>query len=150
MTPSKNRKEPAATRGKLPAARKAQTDKPLLWLHGAVKTPPWSAEARREAGFLLRRVQLGELLSMPGSRLMPSIGAGVHELRIKDDATEWRIIYRVDADAIVIAEVFAKKTRATPPAIIATCQRRLRLYDQAAGEPAPARSAATPRSSRAP
>jgi hypothetical protein len=26
----------------------------------------------------------------------------------------WRIIYRVDADAVVIAEVFAKTTQATP------------------------------------
>lgn len=112
--------------------RKVPIDKPLLWLHGEVKTPPWSAEARREAGFLLRRIQLGELLSMPASRPMPSIGPAVHELRIKDAGAEWRIIYRIDSDAIVIAEVFAKKTRATPPAVIETCQRRLRLYDEAA------------------
>lgn len=132
MTPPKNRKEPAATRGKLPAVRKVPIDKPLLWLHCEVKTPPWSAEARREAGFLLRRSQLGELLSMPASRPMPSIGPAVHELRIKDAGTEWRILYRIDSDAIVIAEVFAKKTRATPPAVIEICQRRLRLYDEAA------------------
>jgi hypothetical protein len=29
-------------------------DKPLAWLHGEVKTPPFSKEARFEAGFLLR------------------------------------------------------------------------------------------------
>lgn len=110
-----------------------ESDKPLVWLHGEVKTPPWSTEARREAGFLLRNLQLGALLSLPASRPMPGIGAGVHELRIKDVAAEWRIIYRIDADAIVIAEVFPKKTRATPAAIIEICKRRLRQYDRDSG-----------------
>lgn len=115
----------------MPKSRSAPpADRPLVWLHGEVKTPPWSLEARREAGFLLRRLQLGALLSLPASRPMPSIGAAVHELRIKDAAAEWRIVYRLDADAIVIAEVFHKKTRATPPAIIETCKRRLKQYDR--------------------
>ena len=109
-----------------------QIDKPLVWLHGEVKTPPWSLEARREAGYLLRRLQLGDLLSLPASRPMPSIGPSVHELRIKDAGAEWRIVYRIEADAVVIAEVFHKKTQATPRTVIATCQRRLRQYDTAA------------------
>ena len=117
------------------ASRNAPTDKPLVWLHGEVKTPPWSLEARREAGFLLRRLQLGDMLSLPSSRPMPSIGPAVHELRIKDAGAEWRIIYRLDSDAIVIAEVFHKKTQATPHAIIETCKRRLRRYDEAAEQP---------------
>ena len=120
------------------------SDKPIVWLHGEVKTPPWSAEARREAGFLLRRLQLGDLLSMPASRPMPSIGSPVAELRIKDAAAEWRIIYRIDADAIVIAEVFHKKTRATPTAVIDLCKRRLRQYDRDS-EPATVRAPASPR-----
>lgn len=65
---------------------------------------------------------------------MPSIGAAVHELRIKDAGAEWRIIYRLDSDAIVIAEVFQKKTQATPRAVLETCQRRLRRYDEAVQE----------------
>ncbi len=117
------------------ASRNAPTDKPLVWLHGEVKTPPWSLEARREAGFLLRRLQLGDKLSLPSSRPMPSIGPAVHELRIKDAGAEWRIIYRLDSDAIVIAEVFHKKTQATPHATIETCKRRLRRYDEAAEQP---------------
>lgn len=115
--------------------RRAAIDRPLVWLHGEVKTPPWSAEARREAGFLLRRLQLGDLLSLPASRPMPSIGAAVHELRIKDASAEWRVVYRIDEDAIVIAEVFGKKTRATPAAVIVTCKLRLRRYDDAARDP---------------
>lgn len=116
------------------ASRNAPTDKPLVWLHGEVKTPPWSLDARREAGFLLRRLQLGDMLSLPSSRPMPSIGPAVHELRIKDAGAEWRIIYRLDADAIVIAEVFHKKTQATTHAIIETCKRRLRRYDEVCAE----------------
>ena len=44
-------------------------DKFLVWLSGEVKTPPFSAEARLEAGFLLRRLQQGEKLSLPHSRI---------------------------------------------------------------------------------
>jgi phage-related protein len=109
----------------------ASRDKPLAWLHGEIKTPPLGKEARLEAGFLLRRLQRGELLSMPQSRPMPSIGARCHELRINDTAGTWRIMYRIDKDAIVILEVFAKKTRQTPAAVIATCRRRLKEYDSA-------------------
>jgi len=109
------------------------TDKPLLWLHGEVKSPPLSSAARIEAGILLRRLQWGETLSMPQSRPMPTIGSRCHELRVPDETVTWRILYRVDADAIVIAEVFSKKTRATPHQVIEACRRRLRAYDQAAG-----------------
>ena len=106
-------------------------DKPLAWLHGRVKTPPLSHEARIETGFLLRRLQRGERLRMPQSRPMRSIGARFHELRINDADTTWRLIYRVDPDAIVIAEVFAKKTEKTPKEVIQVCRKRLKEYDNA-------------------
>ena len=106
------------------------TDKPLAWLHGEVKTPPFSKAARLEAGFLLRRLQRGESLSMPQSRPMPSIGTRCHELRINDEAGTFRIIYRADTDAVVILDVWKKKTEQTPQSIIETCRRRLREYDQ--------------------
>ena len=95
-------------------------DKPLVWLSGEVKTPPFSQEARVEAGFQLRQLQAGQILAMPHSRPMPSIGVRCHELRIQDQSKTWRIIYRVDIDAIVIAEVFAKTTQATPNHVLAT------------------------------
>ena len=106
-----------------------QADKPLAWLHGEVKTPPFSRQARLEAGWLLRRLQRGESLGLPHSRPMPSIGPRCHELRIRDADVAWRIIYRVDRDAIIIAAVFAKKTQATPGEVIASCRRRLKAYD---------------------
>jgi len=105
-----------------------------MWLHGEVRTPPLSAAARLEAGVLLRRLRRGESLGLPQSRPMPSIGKRCHELRITDEDATWRIVYLIDADAIVIAEVFAKKTQATPTAVVAACQRRLRSYDSVAGE----------------
>ena len=71
-------------------------DKPLGWLHEAVKTPPFSASARVETGILLRRLQRG---------------------------------YRLDGDAVVIVEVFAKKTQSTPRRVIVTSRQRLRQYD---------------------
>jgi hypothetical protein len=59
--------------------------KPLAWLHGEIKTPPFSKRARIEAGTLLRKLQEGELLGMPHSRPMPSIGRRCHELRVEDE-----------------------------------------------------------------
>ena len=106
-----------------------QTRKPLLWLSGEIKTPPFSREARVEAGSLLRRLQDGEILGMPHSRPMPSIGPRCHELRVRDENRAWRVVYRVDPDAIVIASVFPKTTRATPKHDIDNCKKRLSRYD---------------------
>jgi len=94
------------------------------------KPPPFSKAARLEAGFLLRQLQNGERLSMSRSRPMPSIGARCHELRIDDENVTWRVIYRIDEDAILILEVFQKKTNRTPKQIIDICKRRIRLYDE--------------------
>jgi phage-related protein len=104
-------------------------DKELVWLHGEIRTPPFSSAARVEAGFLLRRLQQGENLGMPHSRPMPSIGARCHELRIQDEDRTWRIIYRIDEDAILILDVFSKKTQKTPQNVIEVCKRRLTQYD---------------------
>ena len=105
--------------------------KPLVWLRGEIKTPSFSALARVEAGHLLRIVQLGWKVGMPHSRPMPTIAPRCHELRVKDARSDWRIVYRVDADAVVIADIFAKTTRTTPDRTIADCRRRLKLYDDA-------------------
>ena len=104
-------------------------DKPLVWLHGEIKSPPFGAEARLQAGYLLRALQTGETLPMPHSRPMPTIGARCHELRIGGQGTDWRIVYRVDSDAVVILEVFRKTTTRTPKRVIDACKRRTALYD---------------------
>ena len=104
-------------------------DKPLVWLHGEIKTPPLSETARLEAGYLLRRLQRGELLSLPHSRPLFSLGVRCHELRLNDQQQTWRIVYRIDTDAIILLEVFSKKSPAMPKWVIENCQRRLREYD---------------------
>jgi phage-related protein len=110
---------------------RTEGDKILVWMHGVVRTPPFSSLARVEAGVLLRRLQRGDLLAMPHSRPMPSIAPSCHELRIPDRNVSWRIVYFVDHDAIVILDVFAKKTRATPDGVIDTCRQRLKSYQRA-------------------
>jgi phage-related protein len=84
-------------------------DKPLVWLEGEIRTPPFSPDGRLEAGQLLRRLQRGEMLGMPHSRPMPSVGSRCHELRVNDAGATWRIIYRIDSDAIVILKVYSKR-----------------------------------------
>jgi phage-related protein len=110
-----------------------ETSKPLGWLHGAIAAPPMSGEAKREAGYLLRRIQQGEMLSLPVSRPMPDIGPRCHELRITDANRIWRIIYRIDDDAILILDVFQKSTRTIPKSVIKNCQARLSEYDRTKG-----------------
>ena len=107
----------------------AAPDKPLVWLRGEVKTPPFSFDSRVRAGVLLRRLQRGENLTLPHSRPMPNIGIRCHELRVQDQDKSWRIVYRIDADAIVILEVFRKTTQQTPARVIEDCKRRIRIYD---------------------
>ncbi len=102
--------------------------KPLVWLHGEIKIPPFSPKGRVEAGVLLRRLQRGESLGLPHSRPMPAVGPRCHELRVNEAAAAWRIVYRVDRDAIIILEVFSKKTARTPEVVIKKCRERLRSY----------------------
>jgi phage-related protein len=71
------------------------------------------------------------MLEMPHSRPMPAIGEHCHELRIVDRDVTWRIIDRADPVAIVIVDVFGKKSRTTPQAVIVRSRNRLREYDNA-------------------
>jgi len=78
-------------------------------------------------------LQAGENFGMPHSRPMPGIGLRCHELRVRDANSNWRIVVRLDADAVIILEVFAKKTQKTPRSVIEACRRRLAAYDAATG-----------------
>lgn len=105
-------------------------DKPLIVLHGTIKTPPMSQVARVAAGYFLRRLQQGESLGMPESRPMPGIGPNCHELRIADAATgiDWRIVYLLDDAAIVVLEVFKKSSQTTPETVKSVCRDRLKRF----------------------
>jgi phage-related protein len=113
---------------------KRPESKDVVWLHGEVKTPPFSEAARVEVGALLRRLQDGETLRMPQSFPMSIIGARCHELRVRDENVIWRIVYRIDTDAIQVGEVFHKTTPKTPDKVISDCRRRFAKADQAAAE----------------
>lgn len=110
-------------------------DKPLVWFKAGINTPPFSQSGRRDAGFLLRKLQQGQKLALPHSRPMPAIGPRCHELRIQDGETRksWRIFYRIDSDAIVIAEVEEKRTQQTPKGTLERVKARLKRYDGACG-----------------
>lgn len=49
---------------------------------------------------------------------MRSIGPRCYEVRINDENRTWRIVYRLDDDAILILEVFDKKSQKTPKDVV--------------------------------
>ena len=105
-------------------------EKPLVWLDGAIKTPPFSRAARVEAGFLLRCLQRGVTIGMPRARPMPAIGSRCVELRIRDAGHNWRIFCRTDSDAVLILAVHDKKERRVSAQLLANCRERAGRYDR--------------------
>jgi phage-related protein len=103
----------------------------LVWLHGEVKTPPFTAAGRQEAGVLLRLLQEGEKLGMPLAETVPELGARCGALRVPDAEQNWRIMYRIDADAVLVLDVYPKKTRKIPGVVIRRCKDRLKRFDTA-------------------
>ena len=110
-------------------ARQRRERKRLAWLHGAIKSPPFSDAARREAGYLLGLLQAGAVLGMPQAELLPAVGPRCGALRVRDGDHHWRIMYRLDTDAVLIVAVYAKKTRKIPQEVMDRCRKRLSDYD---------------------
>ena len=98
--------------------------KPLKFLGDSLKRlrefPP---DARHDAGYQLEQVQQG---AMPADfKPMPSIGAGVEEIRVWDDAGTYRVIYTARlADAVYVLYAFTKKTQSTAMSQILTAKAR--------------------------
>jgi phage-related protein len=114
-----------------PAEEEVPAPLPLVWLHGEIKTPPFTAQGRQEAGISLRLLQQGEHLGMPQAEPLPDVGKRCGALRVRDAEHNWRIMYRIDADAVLILEVYAKKTQKIPDEVIKRCRNRLKRYDGA-------------------
>lgn len=89
------------------------TIKPVEFLGDTVEVlRAFPDKARQDAGFQLDKVQRGQ--EPDDSKPMPSIGAGVKEIRIWDEAGTFRVIYLAKfADAIYVLHCFQKKTRET-------------------------------------
>lgn len=86
---------------------------------------PESARAR--LGGELFRLQLGEVLQMPGSRPMPSVAAGAKELRVRDENGIYRVFYyTVSTRGVLVFHAFVKKTQRTPPLEIELARKRLK------------------------
>lgn len=81
---------------------------------------------------LLRLLQEGEKLGMPQAEPLPDVAPRCGALRVRDAEHNWRIMYRIDSDAIVVLEVYPKKTRKIPNDVIERCKQRLRQYDSLA------------------
>lgn len=79
--------------------------------------------ARHEAGFQLDKVQHGE--EPDDWKPMATIGTGVKEIRIRDAAGAFRVIYLAQlADAVYVLHCFQKKTQETSPRDIKLARKR--------------------------
>ncbi len=89
-------------------------------------------DARRDLGYLIYRLQMGEQLTLPSSRSMKQVGNGVKELRVKDEAGIYRAFYLVkSSEGILIFHDFQKKTQKTPKHEIDIGKKRLKeLQDE--------------------
>jgi phage-related protein len=84
-------------------------------------------EVRGDLADALARLDAGLSLAMPLSRPMPTIGRGVHELRLKDRSGAYRVIYAlVRSDRIYVLHAFKKTTPTTPPRNLALARSRLK------------------------
>ena len=87
--------------------------KPIRFLGDSLKCRrAFPESARHDAGFQLDKLQRGK--QPDDFRPMPSIGRGVEEIRVWDDAGTFRVVYTARmADAVVVLHAFQKKTQAT-------------------------------------
>ena len=82
-------------------------------------------QARREAGYQLDKVQSGQ--DPNDWKPMPSVGAGVKEIRIADDTGAFRVIYLAKlADAVHVLHCFQKKTQQTSKKDIELARKRFK------------------------
>ncbi|MDA0834838.1 MAG: type II toxin-antitoxin system RelE/ParE family toxin [Planctomycetota bacterium] len=51
-------------------------------------------------------------------------------LRVRDSTHNWRIMYRIDSDVIIVVDVYAKKAQKIPDEVISRCIKRLKRYDE--------------------
>jgi phage-related protein len=90
-------------------------------------------EVRRELGKAIFDLQKGAEISMPLARPMPSVAAGVEELRVKDRSGVYRGFYYLKlSDSVLIFHAFVKKTQKTPNREIVLARKRLKemLYEE--------------------
>lgn len=98
--------------------------KPVRFMGDSLKAiRDFPEEARQDAGYQLDKVQRGE--QPDDFKSMPSIGKGVEEIRIWDDAGTYRVVYTARlGEAVYVLHAFQKKTQATSRRDIETARER--------------------------
>ena len=87
----------------------------------------------REAGYQLDKVQNG--LQPDDAKAMPSVGAGVVEIRLWDEAGTFRVVYIAKLeDAVYVLHCFQKKTQQTAKQDIELARKRLRALIKESGK----------------
>lgn len=103
-----------------------EAPKPIVFLGSSLDDlRAFPLAARREAGFQLDQVQHG---GEPNDwKPMSSIGPGVREIRVRDAAGAFRVLYLAKlADAVYVLHCFQKKTEKTAKADVDLATRRYR------------------------
>lgn len=101
------------------------SDKPLFWV-GSSRSDlrAFPRDARRVAGFQLRRVQQG--LEPNDWKPMPTVGPGVREIRIHT-GLEHRVFYVAKfTEGVYVLHVFEKQTRKIPKRELELARERFR------------------------
>ncbi len=90
--------------------------KTVIWNDKTIETiRSFPEEVRKEVGYLIYRLQIGEQLNLPHSKSMSSIANGVFELRIKGTDGIYRVFYYTKIkEKVFILHAFQKKTQKTP------------------------------------
>ncbi|MCA0250487.1 MAG: type II toxin-antitoxin system RelE/ParE family toxin [Proteobacteria bacterium] len=101
--------------------------KPVVFLGDSLdRVREFPERVRRQAGFELRQVQHG--LDPTDWKPMRSVGPGVREIRLRDSAGAFRVLYvATRADAVYVLHAFQKKTQATAKRELDVAALRLRL-----------------------
>ena len=102
--------------------------KPIVFLGDSLgRLRDFPELVRSEAGYQLREVQQGR--DPADWKPMKSVGPGVREIRIREAAGAFRIIYLANmSDSVVVLHAFQKKTQATPQKDIDLAASRLRAW----------------------
>lgn len=101
----------------------------MAWLGSALADLRAFPEiARQRAGYALSQVQLG--LEPPDWRPMPSVGAGVNEIRVRVGRT-FRLLYVARyAEAIYVLHAFEKKSQKTSLPDLDLARKRLKTIER--------------------
>ena len=104
----------------------SESDSALIWLGSSYEDlQAFPREAMRRAGFELSAVQQGDLPEH--YRPMQTVGAGVYEIKIREEGQAFRVFYVAKfAGRVYVLHAMEKKTQKTPKRDLDLAARRYR------------------------